>query len=52
MNDSAKEGYNAALKMTDKTGRTVWSVFASLLASNALLLTFAGFILASGVGSR
>ncbi len=44
MNENKKSGYETAIKLTDKTARTIWSVYTALLASNAFLLSFAAFI--------
>ncbi len=44
MNDSAKAGYDIALKLTDKLARTVWSVYAGLVATNAFLVSLAAFL--------
>ncbi|MEW8253853.1 MAG: hypothetical protein AB2747_05845 [Candidatus Thiodiazotropha taylori] len=44
MDENKKSGYEAAIKLTDKTARTIWSVYTALLASNAFLLSFAAFI--------
>jgi hypothetical protein len=47
MNDAARSAYEAALKLTDKTARTIWSVFSGLLAVNAFLISFAAFFFSS-----
>lgn len=44
MNEAAKNGYAAALSLTDKNARTIWSVFSALLAVNAFLVSFAAFL--------
>ena len=36
----AVRAYESALRMTEKTSRTVWSVYPSLLATNALCLSW------------
>ena len=44
MDENKKSGYDTAIKLTDKTARTIWSVYTALLASNAFLLSFAAFL--------
>ena len=44
MDEAKANGYDAALKLTDKTARTVWSVFAGLLATNGFLVSLAAFL--------
>lgn len=48
MIDEAKSGYDAAIKLTDKLARTIWSVYASLVATNAFLVALATFFAAQG----
>jgi len=51
MNDAAQAGYDAAIRLTDKLARTVWSVYAALVATNAFFVTLAA-LLASQAPSR
>ena len=44
MNDAAKAGYDAAIKLTDKLARTIWSVYAALVATNAFFVTLAALL--------
>ena len=41
---AAKAGYDVAIRLTDKTARTVWSIYAALIATNAFLVSVAGLL--------
>jgi hypothetical protein len=47
--DAAKAGYDVAIRLTDKTARTVWSIYTALIATNAFLISVAGFLAIRGV---
>ena len=44
MNDDARAGYDAAIRLTDKLARTAWSVYSGLVATNAFLVALAVFV--------
>ena len=46
--NAAKAGYDIAIRLTDKTARTVWSIYAALIATNAFLVSVAGILAAKG----
>lgn len=46
--EAAKAGYDVAIRLTDKTARTVWSIYAGLIATNAFLVTIAGIFAVKG----
>jgi len=45
---AAKAGYDAAIRLTDKLSRTIWSIYAALIATNAFLVTVAGLLASRG----
>jgi hypothetical protein len=45
VSDQSSEGYRAALQMITYGGTLIWTIFRSLLATNALLLALTGAIL-------
>jgi hypothetical protein len=48
MNEAAATGYETAIKLTDKTARTIWSIYGALLATNGFLISLSAFLLTQG----
>lgn len=46
--EAARAGYDVAIRLTDKTARTVWSIYAGLIATNAFLVSIAGILATRG----
>jgi hypothetical protein len=43
--ESARAAYDISLKLTDKLARTIWSVFAALVGTNAFFVTLATLVI-------
>jgi hypothetical protein len=43
--EAARFGYDTAIRLADKLARTVWSIYAALIPTNAFLVTIIGLLI-------